>query len=66
MNPTHLAYYVGYSDIGVTLKAYTHVYLESVQEEIKRIEKNRIKYGRGCYKGISFVDFSNSNKNGKT
>lgn len=38
MNPTHLAYYVGHADIGVTLNTYTHVHLEDVQEEMKRIE----------------------------
>ena len=32
------AYYVGHADIGVTLNTYTHVYLEDVQEEMKRVE----------------------------
>lgn len=38
MNSAHLAYYIGHSDIGVTLNTYTHVHLEDVENEIKRIE----------------------------
>lgn len=41
MNPKHLQYLMGHSDIGVTLNTYTHIELENVAKEMNRIEKPR-------------------------
>ena len=37
MNPKTLQYLMGHADISVTLNTYTHVTLEDVQEELKRL-----------------------------
>lgn len=37
MNPKTLQYLMGHADISVTLNTYTHVNLEDVQEEVKRL-----------------------------
>jgi len=37
MNPKHLQYLMGHSEIGVTLNTYTHVVYEDVKAEIRRI-----------------------------
>jgi Site-specific recombinase XerD len=37
MNPKTLQYLMGHADISVTLNTYTHVTLEDVQEEVKRL-----------------------------
>lgn len=37
MNPKMLQYLMGHADISVTLNTYTHVSLEDVQEELKRL-----------------------------
>lgn len=39
MNPEHLQYLIGYSDIGVTFNTYTHVDFENVKKEVKSLEK---------------------------
>lgn len=39
MNPKHLQYLMGHSDIGVTLNTYTHVELDNVTKELNRLEK---------------------------
>lgn len=39
MNPKHLQYLMGHSDIGVTLNTYTHVELDNVKKEVKNLEK---------------------------
>lgn len=39
MNPKHLQYLMGHSDIGVTLNTYTHVDLDNVKKEVKSLEK---------------------------
>lgn len=39
MNPKTLQYLMGHSDIGVTLNTYTHLGLEDVADELKRMEK---------------------------
>lgn len=39
MNPKHLQYLMGHSDIGVTLNTYTHVDLDNVKKEVKNQEK---------------------------
>lgn len=41
MNPKHLQYLMGHSNIGVTLNTYTHVELENVAKEMNRLEKPR-------------------------
>lgn len=38
MNPKTLQYLMGHSDIGVTLNTYTHLGLEDVEDELKRLE----------------------------
>ena len=38
MNPKTLQYLMGHSDIGVTLNTYTHLGLEDVEGELKRME----------------------------
>ncbi len=39
MNPKHLQYLMGHSDIGVTLNTYTTVDLECVKNDVKAVEK---------------------------
>lgn len=39
MNPKHLQYLMGHSDIGVTLNTYTHVDFDNVKKEVKVLEK---------------------------
>lgn len=39
MNPKHLQYLMGHSDIGVTLNTYTHVDFDNIKKEVKMIEK---------------------------
>ncbi len=39
MNPKHLQYLMGHSDIGVTLNTYTHVDFDNVKKEVKNLEK---------------------------
>lgn len=39
MNPKHLQYLMGHSDIGVTLNTYTHVEFDNVVKEVRSIEK---------------------------
>ena len=38
MNPKTLQYFMGHSDIGVTLNTYTHLGLEDAEDELKRLE----------------------------
>ena len=37
INPKHLQYLMGHSDISVTLNTYTHVNLEDAREEVARL-----------------------------
>lgn len=39
MNPKHLQYLMGHSDISVTLNTYTHVDFDNVKKEVKSLEK---------------------------
>lgn len=39
MNPKHLQYLMGHSDIGVTFNTYTHADLDNVRKEVKTMEK---------------------------
>ena len=39
MNPKHLQYLMGHSDIGVTLNTYTHIDFNNVKKEVKDMEK---------------------------
>ena len=39
MNPKHLQYLMGHSDISVTLNTYTHIELENVKKEVRNLEK---------------------------
>ncbi len=39
MNPKHLQYLMGHSDIGVTLNTYTHVELDNDTKELNHLEK---------------------------
>lgn len=39
MNPKHLQYLMGHSDISVTLNTYTHIEFENVRKEVKSLEK---------------------------
>lgn len=39
MNPKHLQYLMGHSDIGVTLNTYTHVDFDNVRKEVRSLEK---------------------------
>ncbi len=39
MNPKHLQYLMGHSDIGVTLNTYTTIDLECVKNDVKAVEK---------------------------
>ena len=40
MNPKHLQYLMGHSDIGVTLNTYTHIELDNVTKELNKLEKS--------------------------
>lgn len=40
MNPKHLQYLMGHSDIGVTLNTYTHIEFENVVNEVKKLQKS--------------------------
>lgn len=40
MNPKHLQYLMGHSDISVTLNTYTHIDFDSVKKEVKSLEKS--------------------------
>lgn len=42
MNPKHLQYLMGHSDIGVTLNTYTHIELDNVTKEVNRLEKSSL------------------------
>lgn len=39
MNPKHLQYLMGHSNIGVTLNTYTHIDFDNVKKEVKDLEK---------------------------
>ena len=39
MNPKHLQYLMGHSDISVTLNTYTHVEFDNVRKEVQSLEK---------------------------
>lgn len=39
MNPKHLQYLMGHSDIGVTLNTYTHVDFDNIKKEVASLEK---------------------------
>ena len=39
MNPKHLQYLMGHSDISVTLNTYTHVDFDNVKKEVQSLEK---------------------------
>lgn len=39
MNPKHLQYLMGHSDIGVTLNTYTHVDFDNVRKEVEKLKK---------------------------
>lgn len=39
MNPKHLQYLMGHSDIGVTLNTYTHIEFDNVKKEVQSLEK---------------------------
>ncbi len=39
MNPKHLQYLMGHSDISVTLNTYTHIEFENVRKEVESLEK---------------------------
>ena len=39
MNPVHLAYLMGHSDIGVTMNVYTHLGMEDAAAEMARMEE---------------------------
>lgn len=39
MNPTHLQYLMGHSDIGVTFNTYTHVDFDNVIKGVNKLEK---------------------------
>ena len=40
MNPKHLQYLMGHSDIGVTLTTYTHIDFDNVRQEVESLQKN--------------------------
>lgn len=42
MNPKTLQYLMGHSDIGVTLNTYTHINYIDAENEVKRLEKDRL------------------------
>ncbi len=39
MNSKTLQYFMGDSDISVTMNVYTHIGLDNAEEEVKRMEK---------------------------
>ncbi len=39
MNPKHLQYLMGHSDISVTLNTYTHIDFDTVQKEVESLQK---------------------------
>ena len=42
MNPKHLQYLMGHSDIGVTLNTYTHVEFDNIQREVNSLQDNAV------------------------
>lgn len=40
MNPKHLQYLMGHSEIGVTLNTYTHVEFDSIQREVEALKND--------------------------
>lgn len=40
MNPKHLQYLMGHSDIGVTLNTYTHAEFENIKHEVENLKKS--------------------------
>lgn len=60
MNPKTLQYLMGHSDIGVTLNTYTHLGLEDVEDELKKmeeVENARKEMEKGKEKPLSQVMF---------
>ena len=41
MNPKTLQYFMGHSDISVTMNVYTHIGFDDAEEELKRMEEFR-------------------------
>lgn len=41
MNPKTLQYLMGHSDISVTMNVYTHIGIDDVEEELKRMKEFR-------------------------
>ena len=39
MNPKTLQYFMGHSDIAVTLNVYTHIGLDDAMEELRKLEE---------------------------
>ena len=39
MNPKHLQYLMGHSDISVTLNTYTHIEFDNVRKEVESLKK---------------------------
>lgn len=39
LNPKHLHYLMGHSDIGVTLNVYTHIEWDKVKDEVNSIDQ---------------------------
>lgn len=39
MNSKTLQYFMGHSDISVTMNVYTHIELDDVEEELRQIEE---------------------------
>lgn len=59
MNPKHLQYIMGHSDISVTMNVYTHAKFDDVKEELARIDSMKEPVG----KSIKFTnDFTNVSK----
>lgn len=42
INPKHLQYLMGHSDIGVTLNTYTHVEFDNIQREVNELQDSVI------------------------
>lgn len=42
MNPKHLQYLMGHSDIGVTLNTYTHAEFENIKHEVENLKKSAL------------------------
>lgn len=40
MNPKHLQYLMGHSEIGVTMNTYTHVEFENIQREVEALQND--------------------------